>query len=139
MPRKNKNYGETEDEEEIPVLECIDKSKGLKLCELLEETRLKSKLSEAQQNQLEKFLNHYSELFSNEPGCTDLAKHDIELEEDKPIISKPYRMSPRQTEILKAEGSFCSEKATAGKERNRKGSLVRCVELTLLHESSWRC
>ncbi|KAG8186462.1 hypothetical protein JTE90_009221 [Oedothorax gibbosus] len=95
--------GETEDEEEIPVLECVDKSKGSKLCELLEETRLKSKLSEAQQNQLEKLLNHYSELFSNEPGCTDLAKHDIELEEDKPIIAKPYRMSPRQTEILKAE------------------------------------
>ncbi|KAG8181795.1 hypothetical protein JTE90_000087 [Oedothorax gibbosus] len=95
--------GETEDEEEIPVLECVDKSKGSKLCELLEETRLKSKLSEAQQNQLEKLLNHYSELFSNEPGCTDLAKHDIGLEEDKPIIGKPYRMSPRQTEILKAE------------------------------------
>ncbi|KAG8177023.1 hypothetical protein JTE90_029685 [Oedothorax gibbosus] len=94
---------ETEDEEEIPVLECVDKSKGSNLCELLEETRLKSKLSEAQQNQLEKLLNHYSELFSNEPGCTDLAKHDIELEEDKPIIAKPYRMSPRQTEILKAE------------------------------------
>ncbi|KAG8185258.1 hypothetical protein JTE90_023871 [Oedothorax gibbosus] len=106
--------GETEDEEEIPVLECVDKSKGSKLRELLEETRLKSKLSEAQQNQLEKLLNHYSELFSNEPGCTDLAKHDIELEEDKPIIAKPYRMSPCQTEILKAEIWD-----TAGQERFR--------------------
>jgi len=94
---------ENEEEEEIPILGCAEKSKGSVLCELLEDTRLNSKLLETQQNRLEELLNKYSELFSNVPGCTDLAKHDIELEDDKPIIAKPYRMSPRQTEILKAE------------------------------------
>ncbi|GFS70819.1 hypothetical protein TNCV_1232171 [Trichonephila clavipes] len=37
------------------------------------------------------------------PGCTDLAEHDIELESERAIVAKPYRMSPRQIEILKSE------------------------------------
>ncbi|GFU62787.1 retrovirus-related Pol polyprotein from transposon 297 [Trichonephila clavipes] len=41
--------------------------------------------------------------FSNIPGCTDLAEHDIELESERAIVAKPYRMSPRQIEILKSE------------------------------------
>ncbi|GFX66610.1 retrovirus-related Pol polyprotein from transposon 17.6 [Trichonephila clavipes] len=43
-------------------------------------------------------------LFSNIPGCTDLAEHDIELESERAIVVSPYRMSPRQIEILKSEG-----------------------------------
>ncbi|KAG8173350.1 hypothetical protein JTE90_016277, partial [Oedothorax gibbosus] len=42
-------------------------------------------------------------IFSNQPGCTDLAEHDIELESESPIIAIPYRMTPRQSDILKAE------------------------------------
>ncbi|KAG8197404.1 hypothetical protein JTE90_014891 [Oedothorax gibbosus] len=42
-------------------------------------------------------------IFSNQPGCTDLAEHDIELESESPIIARPYRMTPRQSDILKAE------------------------------------
>ncbi|GFU59342.1 retrovirus-related Pol polyprotein from transposon 17.6 [Trichonephila clavipes] len=41
--------------------------------------------------------------FTNIPGCTDLAEHDIELESERAIVAKPYRMSPRQIEILKSE------------------------------------
>ncbi|KAG8198732.1 hypothetical protein JTE90_023498 [Oedothorax gibbosus] len=42
-------------------------------------------------------------IFSNQPRCTDLAEHDIELESESPIIARPYRMTPRQSDILKAE------------------------------------
>ncbi|GFW74456.1 hypothetical protein TNCV_2413551 [Trichonephila clavipes] len=42
-------------------------------------------------------------LFSNIPGCTDLAEHEIELETERAIVAKPYRMSPQQIEILKSE------------------------------------
>ncbi|GFW17647.1 retrovirus-related Pol polyprotein from transposon 17.6 [Trichonephila clavipes] len=48
-------------------------------------------------------LENESNLFSNIPGCTDLAEHDIELESERAIVAKPYRMSPRQIEILKSE------------------------------------
>ncbi|GFY55078.1 hypothetical protein TNIN_246801 [Trichonephila inaurata madagascariensis] len=33
----------------------------------------------------------------------DLAEHDIELESERAIVAKPYRMFPRQIEILKSE------------------------------------
>ncbi|GFV93181.1 transposon Ty3-I Gag-Pol polyprotein [Trichonephila clavipes] len=42
-------------------------------------------------------------LFSNIPGYTDLAEHDIELESERAIVAKPCRMSPRKIEILKSE------------------------------------
>ncbi|GFX35589.1 retrovirus-related Pol polyprotein from transposon 297 [Trichonephila clavipes] len=48
-------------------------------------------------------LENDSNLFSNIPGCTDLAEHDIELESERAIVAKAYRMSPRQIEILKSE------------------------------------
>ncbi|GFS70560.1 hypothetical protein TNCV_1490251 [Trichonephila clavipes] len=48
-------------------------------------------------------LENESNLSSNIPGCTDLAEHDIELESERAIVAKPYRMSPRQIEILKSE------------------------------------
>ncbi|GFY31309.1 hypothetical protein TNCV_752701 [Trichonephila clavipes] len=48
-------------------------------------------------------LENESNLFSNIPGCTDLVEHDIELESERAIVAKPYRMSSRQIEILKSE------------------------------------
>ncbi|GFW32215.1 retrovirus-related Pol polyprotein from transposon 17.6 [Trichonephila clavipes] len=48
-------------------------------------------------------LENESILFSNIPGCTDLAEHDIELESERAIVATPYRMYPRQIEILKSE------------------------------------
>ncbi|GFV87549.1 hypothetical protein TNCV_3281871 [Trichonephila clavipes] len=50
-----------------------------------------------------KLLYEHSNLFSNIPGCTDLAEHDIKLESERAIVAKPYLMSPRQIEILKSE------------------------------------
>jgi len=60
-------------------------------------------LSVEQISQLRMLLNRYKKVFSNEPGKTDLVTHDITLISSQPIRSKPYRFSPRQIEILKAE------------------------------------
>ncbi|GFS48004.1 retrovirus-related Pol polyprotein from transposon 17.6 [Trichonephila clavipes] len=67
------------------------------------DVQLNSKLSQIQRGQFKELLYEYSNLFSNIPGCTDLAEHDIELESERAIVAKPYRMSPRQIEILKSE------------------------------------
>ncbi|GFT08217.1 retrovirus-related Pol polyprotein from transposon 297 [Trichonephila clavipes] len=70
---------------------------------IISDVQLNSKLSQIQRGQLKELLYEYSNLFSNIPGCTDLAEHDIELESERVIVAKPYRMSPRQIEILKSE------------------------------------
>ncbi|GFX16186.1 retrovirus-related Pol polyprotein from transposon 297 [Trichonephila clavipes] len=66
------------------------------------EVQLNSKLSQIQRGQLKELLYEYSNLFSNIPGCTDLAEYDIELESKREIFAKLYRMSPRQIEIIKS-------------------------------------
>ncbi|GFW16451.1 retrovirus-related Pol polyprotein from transposon 412 [Trichonephila clavipes] len=67
------------------------------------DVQLNSKLSEIQRGQLKELLYEYSNLFSNIPGYTDLAEHDIELESERAFIAKCYRMSSRQIEIFKSE------------------------------------
>ncbi|GBL95635.1 Retrovirus-related Pol polyprotein from transposon 412 [Araneus ventricosus] len=90
-----------EDEEDMPNLELDhDASEWSKF---ISDIKQNSKLSQLQRVKLEELLCKYSNTFSNNPGRTDLAEHDIELESDRPIVAKPYRMSPRQTGILKTE------------------------------------
>ncbi|GFY74657.1 hypothetical protein TNIN_5521 [Trichonephila inaurata madagascariensis] len=48
-------------------------------------------------------LCRYSKIFSNEPRKMHLVQHDIELINDVPIRTKPYRMSARQTDLLQEE------------------------------------
>lgn len=62
-----------------------------------------STLTEDQCQQLRNVIWKYRECFSNVPGKTDLVTHDIELVSDEPVMSKPYRTSPRQNEILRKE------------------------------------
>lgn len=45
----------------------------------------------------------FQSLFSERPGKTSLVTHDIELTSYVPIKSKPYRVSPRQREIMETE------------------------------------
>ncbi|GFY71594.1 retrovirus-related Pol polyprotein from transposon 412 [Trichonephila inaurata madagascariensis] len=51
----------------------------------------------------EKFREQLKTFCHEEPGCTNLTEHDIELESDRPICARHYRLSPRQSEILRAE------------------------------------
>ncbi|GFW43438.1 retrovirus-related Pol polyprotein from transposon 17.6 [Trichonephila clavipes] len=90
-----------DEEEDIPSLELENERSGWS--KIISDVQLSSKLSQIQRGQLKELLYEYSNLFSNIPGCTDLAEHDIELESERAIVAKSYRMSPRQIEILKSE------------------------------------
>ncbi|GFW51951.1 retrovirus-related Pol polyprotein from transposon 297 [Trichonephila clavipes] len=90
-----------DEEENIPSLELENERSGWS--KIISDVQLNSKLSQIQRGQLKELLYEYSNLFSNIPGCTDLAEHDIELESERAIVAKPYRMSTRQIEILKSE------------------------------------
>ncbi|GFW43577.1 retrovirus-related Pol polyprotein from transposon 17.6 [Trichonephila clavipes] len=92
------NYDE---EEDMPSLELENKMSGWS--KIISDVQINSKLSQIQRGHLKELLYEYSNLFSNIPGCTDLAEHDIELESERAIVVKSYRMSPRQIEILKSE------------------------------------
>ncbi|GBN45963.1 Retrovirus-related Pol polyprotein from transposon 17.6 [Araneus ventricosus] len=71
--------------------------------EVIETNNLRERLSDDQIGQLENLLVKYYRIFSNIPGKTNLVVHDIELICDKPIKHKPYRMTNRQNDLLKAE------------------------------------
>ncbi|GFV36297.1 retrovirus-related Pol polyprotein from transposon 17.6 [Trichonephila clavipes] len=90
-----------DEEEDIPSLELENERSGWS--KIISDVQLNSKLSQIQRGQLKELLYEYSNLFSNITGCTDLAEHDIELKSERAIVAKPYRMSPRQIEILKSE------------------------------------
>ncbi|GFU79865.1 hypothetical protein TNCV_577451 [Trichonephila clavipes] len=90
-----------DEEEDIPILELENERSGWS--KIISDVQLNSKSCQNQRGQLKELLCEYSSLFSNIPVCTDLAEHDIELESERAIVAKPYRMSPRQIEILKSE------------------------------------
>ncbi|GBM47717.1 hypothetical protein AVEN_59565-1 [Araneus ventricosus] len=62
-----------------------------------------STLTEDRCQQLRNVIWKYQECFSNIPGNADLVTHDIELVSGKLMLSKTYRTSPRQNEILPKE------------------------------------
>ncbi|GFS51026.1 retrovirus-related Pol polyprotein from transposon 412 [Trichonephila clavipes] len=54
-------------------------------------------------DELKQVITKNKDVFSPDPGKTHLMRLDIELISDKPIKTKPYRMSPRQINILREE------------------------------------
>ncbi|GFX80609.1 retrovirus-related Pol polyprotein from transposon 297 [Trichonephila clavipes] len=73
-----------DEEEDIPSLELENERSGWS--KIISDVQLNSKLSQIQRGQLKELLYEYSNLFSNIPGCTDLAEHDIELESERAIV-----------------------------------------------------
>ncbi|GFU44509.1 retrovirus-related Pol polyprotein from transposon 297 [Trichonephila clavipes] len=71
--------------------------------EILRESQLQLKLSPSQIDELKQVITKNKDVFSPGPGTTHLMRMDIELISDKPIKTKPYRMSPRQINILREE------------------------------------
>ncbi|GFV84213.1 retrovirus-related Pol polyprotein from transposon 17.6 [Trichonephila clavipes] len=71
--------------------------------EILRKSQLQFKLSPSQVNELKQVITKNKDVFSPDPGTTHLMRMDIELISDKPIKTKPYRMSPRQINILREE------------------------------------
>lgn len=60
-------------------------------------------LKPEQVQELKELLRQYLDRFSHRPGRTELITHEIELTSAEPVRSKPYRVSPRQKEIMEAE------------------------------------
>ncbi|GFW81091.1 retrovirus-related Pol polyprotein from transposon 17.6 [Trichonephila clavipes] len=86
-------------EENFP---CIDSNSNIfDFDEITKHSQLGNRLNVQQIEKLKEILCRYSKIFSNEPGKTHLVEHDIELINDVPIRTKPYRMSARQTDLLK--------------------------------------
>ncbi|GFR10612.1 retrovirus-related Pol polyprotein from transposon 297 [Trichonephila clavata] len=71
--------------------------------EITEHSQLENRLNAQQIDKLKLILCNYSKIFSNEPGKTHLVEHDIELINEVPIRTKPYRMSAWQTDLLQEE------------------------------------
>ncbi|GFS74438.1 retrovirus-related Pol polyprotein from transposon 17.6 [Trichonephila clavipes] len=69
--------------------------------EILRESQLQLKLSPSQIDELKQVITKNKDVFSPDPGMTHLMRMDIELISDKPVKTKPYRMSPRQINILR--------------------------------------
>ncbi|GFX15875.1 retrovirus-related Pol polyprotein from transposon 297 [Trichonephila clavipes] len=70
---------------------------------ILWESQLQLKLSPSQIDELKQVITKNKDVFSPDPGTTHLMRMDIELISKKPIKTKPYRMSPRQINILREE------------------------------------
>ncbi|GFW43762.1 retrovirus-related Pol polyprotein from transposon 297 [Trichonephila clavipes] len=70
---------------------------------ILRESQLQLKLSPSQIDELKQDITKNKDVFSPDPGTTHLMRMDIELISYKPIKTKPYRMSPRQINILREE------------------------------------
>ncbi|GBM55287.1 hypothetical protein AVEN_272356-1 [Araneus ventricosus] len=88
-------------DENFPETDC--ESTLFNFEEIKESSSLNDKLNEQQIQELHDLLLKFSKIFSNKPGKMHIVTHDIQLIKNMPIHSKPYRISPRQTEILKTE------------------------------------
>ncbi|GFY52383.1 retrovirus-related Pol polyprotein from transposon 297 [Trichonephila inaurata madagascariensis] len=90
-------------EENFP---CIDSNPNIfDFDEITEHSQLENRLNIQQVEKIKEreILCRYSKIFSNERGKTHLVEHDIELINDVPIRTKPYRMSAQQTDLLQEE------------------------------------
>lgn len=52
---------------------------------------------------LENLIEEFKDLFTDRPGKTHITTHDIELTSDEPVQVKPYRVSPRQVDLMRTE------------------------------------
>ncbi|XP_029832045.3 uncharacterized protein LOC115316745 [Ixodes scapularis] len=71
--------------------------------QVLEKAVVSADLEPRQLGDLKALLGEFIDQFQSKPGITDLVVHDIELTTDQPVRSKPYRVSPRQREIMERE------------------------------------
>lgn len=54
------------------------------------DVQLNPKLSDGRRKQMMELLKEYADIFSDVPGRTDLAEHEIRLTSDTPVKAKPY-------------------------------------------------
>lgn len=90
-------------EEEPSDFLCFPQGGDAAANELLELIAEEQRLSESQRDDLREIVRDFEPVFSDRPGKTTLIEHDIQLSSEQPVRSKPYRVSPRQKEIMEAE------------------------------------
>ena len=96
-------------------------------------------LSAQQQSELLSLLGQFDGVFSDKPGRTTLCEHHIELMPGaKPVFSRPYRMPPDKTKILKDEVSSLLEQGIIEEAPSNGNSWASPVILVPKADSSWR-
>lgn len=73
------------------------------LAGMVGESGLEERVTPEQLDRLRRLLLKHRDVFSSDPGLTSLVEMDIVLTSDVPVRSRPYRMSQRQTDILRDE------------------------------------
>lgn len=58
--------------------------------ETYKDVKVNPELSVKQKKQIDDLLRQYGDIFSDVPGRTEFAEHEIKLNSDKPVRSKPY-------------------------------------------------
>lgn len=69
----------------------------------VDEVHVNPELSKQQTDALWKLLRTYSDIFSNKPGCTDIAEHKILLTDSNPVRAKTYPVPYSLRETVKEE------------------------------------
>ncbi|XP_075732859.1 uncharacterized protein LOC142775380 [Rhipicephalus microplus] len=86
---------------EIPGLVGVERS--MDVTDVMKAVAPAEGLTERQKVDLRNLLSEHITVFSERPGRTEVITHDIELTSDTTVKSRPYRLAPRQQEILKKE------------------------------------
>lgn len=89
----------------------------------------KSDLDDNQVRGLEGVIWEFLECFAAETGKTHLIMHDIELTSETPFQSKAYKVSPKQSEIMKAEINRMLEIGVIREGYSEYCSLLMLVEV----------
>ena len=77
---------EDDADEEIFELNEIGHKEGL------ESIKLGPNLTKEYQEELAKLVDEFNNLFTLDPGLTDVIQHQIKLTSEVPVTSKPYRL-----------------------------------------------
>ncbi|UYV70128.1 K02A2.6-like, partial [Cordylochernes scorpioides] len=99
------------------------------------EIQINEDLTLSQKNELRQVLSKYSDLFSSKLGKTNLAKHRIDTENAKPIKHKPYRVSPKERDIIKEQ---IQDMLQDGVIRASSGPWAFPVILVRKRDGNWR-
>ena len=104
-------------------------------------------LDEEQKNKLQNLVNEFSDVFSNQPGRTNVIEHRIILTTNKPIRQCPYRIPQAYREKVKKEIEEMEENGIIRKSKSewasplvivpkKDGSLRLCVDFRRLNAVS---
>ncbi|CAM4581181.1 unnamed protein product [Lepidochelys kempii] len=81
----------------------VDLFSGTRAGSYLETIPLSDQLTPAQQAEVREVLHPYQQLFSNQPGCTNLTVHRMQTGSHPPIRCSPFRVTGKTAQDLERE------------------------------------